>query len=136
MSRKATATAAAAVALSFLTACSSSPSADSPAGTAKSVLEAVSDSDYAAFCDLMTAEDRKKVEESSAKSCADGMSEVMKDETEKYEDIEIDESKVVVNGDQATVPGDAISYKGMSGKESDMPLVKRDGKWLLEFSRL
>lgn len=127
--------AASALAVS-LAACEGSNATDDQqavADTFTTMTSALVNEDATSMCSVIKPEDIQSIE-SAGKKCPDvifTMNPLSASDKKDMKNADVDASKIEVNGDNATIPGNAITY-GDNVQESDaMKFVRTNGKWYL-----
>lgn len=127
--------------VSLLSACGAAANDPaSPAGRYEAGVKAGATKDYAGLCDVFDPQMVKQMEDTSSKKCEEmfAANPKLMEDMAKYKDVSVDASKVKVEGDTATIPGDAVTVTKENGDKatepSDIKMVRRDGAWYLSLT--
>ncbi len=107
-----------------------------PAATVQTFYERLADAEYAQACRLVLPETLAAVARRGG-SCETALAANTDNGIRRYPRLKVDESKVVVDGDAATVPLGAVTADGPfpgqdDDDDEDLRLVRREGKWWLD----
>lgn len=104
-----------------------------PEATVIAFYEAIADGDIEAACALISPDvDWPEATNEAFPTCQAALfTNYSTRGTARFNEVEVDDAKVTINGNTALVPEAAVTFAGKPSTDSDNPLILIDGRWYL-----